>query len=194
VCESILTRRTLLNARWFKTTHAPRTVTSRCAGDDARRASIPLPSCSVRRPEAHARGTVEPPRRGPRGTRPKREAARRTWPDLLRSQRAAKPRYERRSGRTYVVLDGNDLPVPQLENVRPGVPRAFSIGPRERDDGAAPSANDRVEPSIVISALQTPVDCRLENLTGLGRAVSGRRRLPEPRDSAASTPLHGRVD
>jgi hypothetical protein len=53
---------------------------------------------------------------------------------------------------------------------------------------------DAVEPVAVIAGLQAPGDCGLENLTGLVRPVSGRRRPPELRPSPATTPLHRRID
>jgi hypothetical protein len=110
------------------------------------------------------------------------------------AQDCTKTRRKLRSRRVRVVLDRDDLAVPQFEYVRPVVAVVLVIRPREGDYGAAPACVDRVDPRVVISSLPTPVQRGCENLTGLVGAVSRGWWLPEPREPASSAPLHLRMD
>jgi hypothetical protein len=96
--------------------------------------------------------------------------------------------------RALVVLDVDDLPIRELEDVHPVVTPAFLVRPGDGDDDAVATLLDRIDPSVVVAVPAAPVDRRRESLTGLGGAVSGGRRSPEPGQAASTTPLHLWVD
>ena len=67
---------------------------------------------------------------------------------------------------------------------------AFSIRPRVRDEHAASMLVDSINLEVAVALLLPPDDRVPENPTGLVRAVSRRRWLPEPTQPPTSTPLH----
>lgn len=71
---------------------------------------------------------------------------------------------------------------------------ALPVHPGDGNNDAVASLLDPVNARVVAALGLSPLAYRCENLTGLLRAVSGRRRAPEPSQAAPSTPLHLRVD
>lgn len=71
---------------------------------------------------------------------------------------------------------------------------AALVGPGERDDDASAMLLDAVKPIVVVTGLPALADPPDENLTGLVRAASGRRRPPEARQATTTPPLHRRID
>jgi hypothetical protein len=70
---------------------------------------------------------------------------------------------------------------------------SFLVGPGERDDHPVGSRLDMIEAVVPIAELAPGSYPFFEDLTGLVRAVSG-RRSPESGESAAPAPLHVSVD
>jgi|SRR5207248_8906413 len=95
--------------------------------------------------------------------------------------------------RAREVLHVDDLAVPQSKGLRPVVALTVLVGPGERDNDMVTVRPDRIEAVVPIPELPSRRYPFLENPTGLIGAVSG-RRLPEPRQPAASAPLHVGVD
>jgi hypothetical protein len=64
--------------------------------------------------------------------------------------------------------------------MRPFVPVAVALGPRDHDRVAAVPLLEPIDPQVVVAFAAAPLDRRREYLTGLVRAVSGRGGLPWP--------------
>src|SRR2546430_11495512 len=98
-----------------------------------------------------------------------------------------------RSLRAPEILHVDDLAVPQPKRLRPVVASPVLVGPGERDDDPVTVRPDRIEAVVPIAEPPSRRHPFRENRTGLVGAASG-GRLPEPRQSAPSAPLHVGVD
>ena len=76
----------------------------------------------------------------------------------------------------------------------PVVAHIVAVGPGEGNHCPAAACLNRVDVRVVISSRLTPVHRKLENLTGLFGAVSGRWGSPKPRERASSAPFHVWMD
>ena len=99
---------------------------------------------------------------------------------------AAAPRRE--------VLHVDDLAVTDTKALSPSVAFAVGVRPGEEHGYAIAAGVDVVESEVAVARMLSPSHRRLENLTGLSRAASGRTWLPEtPVRTAPPAPLHVRM-
>ena len=110
----------------------------------------------------------------------------RAVPKQLRCATAAAPRRE--------VLHVDDLPLKDAEALAPAVPLAVGVRPGKEHSYSIAVGVDVVESEVAVALTLSPFHRRLENLTGLSRAVSGRPWLPKtPVRTAPPAPLHVRM-
>jgi DNA-binding transcriptional ArsR family regulator len=96
--------------------------------------------------------------------------------------------------RAPIVLHVDDSPVAKLERLRPRVTPAGPVSPREGGNDAIAVLLNRVEAIVVVAGAPGRGDGRRENLTGLVRAASGGRGLPEADQATPPAPFHGGID
>ena len=100
---------------------------------------------------------------------------------------AAAPRRE--------VLHVDDLAVTNAEALSPAVALTAGVRPGEEYGYAIAAGLEVVESEVAVTRTLSPSHRRLENLTGLSRAASGRTWLPEsPVRAAPAAPLHVRMN
>ena len=88
----------------------------------------------------------------------------------------------------------DDLAVTDAKALDPAVALTTGVRPGEEHGYAIAAGVDVFESEVAVARMLSPSHRRLENLTGLGRAVSGRTWLPEtPVRTAQPTPLHVRM-
>ena len=107
---------------------------------------------------------------------------------VLSSEQGSDPHRGRRPTRARVVLDVDDLRVPNRDPMRPVVTLPVPVGPRKQDNVNIPLVLDQVDASVMIASALSPVDPVFQDPTGLVGSVSGRRRAPESASPAA--PFH----
>lgn len=91
-----------------------------------------------------------------------------------------------------VVLHVDDQPVTKAQVMRPLLPGAVAVGPRDDDRDAAVPLLDPFDPQVVVAFSGARFDRSLECLTRLIWAVSRRDGFPEP-PRAPAPPLQVRV-
>ena len=122
------------------------------------------------------------------GTRAVEQGTRAAELLVLSSEQGSDPHRGRRPTRARVVLDVDDLRVPNRDPMRPVVTLPVPVGPRKQDNVNIPLVLDQVDASVMIASALSPVDPVFQDPTGLVGSVSGRRRAPESASPAA--PFH----
>ena len=149
---------------------------------------------SIRDTALDARRRLRPRSRAPAASCPPghegRRAGRTRAAELLvlSSEQGSDPHRGRRPTRARVVLDVDDLRVPNHDPMRPVVTLPVPVGPRKQDNVNIPLVLDQVDASVMIASALSPVDPVFQDPTGLVGSVSGRRRAPESASPAA--PFH----